>query len=389
MSETGTKNDAAVEAKETSANEPVDKTEKEKIENRSDPVKRITKIVLVFVSFLFVWYVMADRLAPWTDQARIQAYVIPIVPEVAGRIRTIDISQNQIVKAGQLLLEIDPQDYELALERAESDLELAGQDIGADTASVATAQSKVVVAEANLNHMLVQSKRVYEVVKRGVMPKFEADKADAAVKTAKAEVASAKSELAKAKSTLGKKGEKNPKVRAAIAALKQAQLNLQRTEIFAPSDGGITNLNIDVGHYAKKGTPVMTFISIDEIWIQANLRENSVANIKPGNEVDIALDVAPGRIFKGKVSSVGFAIKQSSGASNGEVGDLANIEGASGWLRDAQRFPVLISFSDNSTRGLRRLGGQADVQIYTGNNWIINALGWVWIRVLSWLSYIY
>lgn len=383
MAESGAISDAPVESTEQAS-----KKENGQPEQKPDPVKRVTKIVLGLVAFLFVWYVSADRLAPWTDQARIQAYVIPIVPEVAGRIHKIDVSQDQVVKVGDVLLEIDPADYTLAVERAETELEIAGQNIGADTASVSTAQSKVVVAEANLNHMLIQSKRVYEVVKSGVMPKYEADKADAAVKTARAEVESANSELAKAKSTLGKKGKSNPKIQSAIIALKQAQLDLEKTKIYAPTDGGITNLNIDVGHYASKGTPVMTFISVDEIWIQANLRENSVANVKPGNEVDIALDVAPGRIFKGKVSSVGFAVKQSGGG-DAAVGSLASIQGDSGWLRDAQRFPVIIHFTDDSSRGLRRLGGQADVQVYTGGNWVINSLGWIWIRVLSWLSFVY
>lgn len=370
---------------EIAAEKPAEAVNEAQDKNQ-DPVKRVTKLVLYVVAFLFVWYVMADRLAPWTDQARIQAYVIPIVPEVSGRIESISVTQNQAVKSGALLLQIDATDYELALKSADSELKIAGQDIGADTASVSTAQAKVVEAQANLNHMLIQSKRVYEVVEKGILPKFEADKARAAVATAKAKVVSAKSELAKAKSTLGQKGEDNPKIQSAIATLKQAQLDLARTKIYAPSDGGITNLKVDVGHYANKGSPVMTFISVDEVWVQANLRENSVANVKKGNKVDIALDVAPGRIFKGTVSSLGFAIKQQSG---GAVGDLETIKGDSGWLRDAQRFPVIITFDDDSVRGYRRLGGQADVQIYTGNNWIINALGWIWSRVMSWLSYIY
>ncbi len=355
-------------------------------DKKSDPVRRMTKIVLSIVAFLFVWYILADRLAPWTDQASIQAYVVPIVPEVSGRVSDIQVSQNQPVKSGDLLLQIDPVDYELAVEKAESALKIAGQDIGADTATVSTAQAKVVEAKANLKHMLVQSKRVYEVVDKGVLPAYEADRARAAVATARAQLASAESEFAKAKSTLGQEGLDNPKIRSAITDLKQAQRNLVHTKIYAPSDGGITNLNIDDGHYANKGSPVMTFVSVDEIWIQANMRENSVANIKKGDPVDISLDVAPGKIFSGTVSSVGFAVKQESG---GAVGDLEKIQGNSGWLRDAQRFPVIIHFSDDSARGYRRMGGQADVQIYTGNNWIINALGWIWIRVLSWLSYIY
>ena len=72
-----------------------------------------------------------------------------------------------------------------------------------------------------------------------------------------------------------------------------------------------------------------------------------------------------------------------------QIGGLATVEAKSGWLRDAQRFPVIISFEDDEAQGLRRLGGQADVLVYTSNNWIINPLGWLYIRLLSWLSYVY
>ena len=171
-----------------------------------------------------------------------------------------------------------------------------------------------------------------------------------------------------------------------MAALKKAQLDLARTVIHAPSDGGITNLKIDVGHFAQAGAPLMTFISADDVWIKASLRENSLAHIRPGNKVDIALDIAPGRIFSGTVSSVGFAVSHEKG---GAVGDLETVESKSGWLRQAQRFPVYIHFDDDSGKALRRHGGQADVQIYTGDHWLINTLGWLWIRLQSWLSYVY
>lgn len=229
MTETRKNNDAAAE--NPGASQDIATTTNEQPDTETDPVKRVTRIVLYVVAFLFIWYIMADRLAPWTDQARIQAYVIPIVPEVSGRVESINVSQNVPVKSGQLLLQIDPQDYQLAVQQAEAALQIAGQDIGAETASVSTAQAKVVEAQANLDHMLVQSKRVYEVVKKGVLPKFEADKATAAVDTAKAKIESAQAELVKAKSKLGQKGQRNPKIQSAISALKQAQLDLARTKI--------------------------------------------------------------------------------------------------------------------------------------------------------------
>jgi len=106
-----------------------------------------------------------------------------------------------------------------------------------------------------------------------------------------------------------------------------------------------------------------------------------------GDSVDIALDMVPGKVFKGKVSSRGFAVQQPSG---GTAGEATTIKGDSGWLRDAQRFPVIIQFVDDSASGYRFVGGQVDVQVYTqSSNWILNGLGQVWIRLMSWLSYVY
>lgn len=355
-------------------------------DNAPDPVRKISKYVLIVVAILFIWYVVADRIAPWTDQARVQAYVIPIVPQVSGRVVEVNVVKDQIVEPGDVLLKINPSDYQLEVESAEAALELAGQEIGAGTASVTTAQAKLVEAMTNLEHAKTQSVRVFELEKKQVMSKSEGDKARAVVKQAESQVDSARAELEKARQSLGVKGEANPRIRSAIADLKKAQLDLSRTAIRAPSKGGITNLQVEEGYHASAGVPLMTFIEFDNVWIQANMRENNIANIEQGDPVDIVLDVAPGKVFRGRVSSVGFAVDS---AATGEIGGLASVEGKSGWLRDAQRFPVIITFDDDSASGLRRLGGQSDVLVYTSNNWIINPLGWLYIRLLSWLSYVY
>ena len=352
----------------------------------NDPVKRITRIALIIIAVLFIWYVVADRLAPWTDQARVQAYIVPIVSQVSGRVIEINVGKDQEVQQGDVLLKIDPSDYRLAVDNAETELELAGQSIGAGTASVTTAQAKVVEAQANVVHLEAQGKRVYELEEKQIYSAARGDKARAAVVKAQAQLESAKAELEKAKQELGVIGKDNPKIRSAIAKLKKAQIDLSRTVILAPSHGGITNLKIDVGHFASVGAPLMTFVEVDNVWIKANLRENSIANVKAGTPVDIILDSAPGKIFHGTVSSMGFAVSHEKG---GEIGGLETIESSAGWLRDAQRFPVYISFDDDSTRGYRRLGGQADVQFYSTDNFMINSLGWVWIRLLSWFSFIY
>lgn len=242
------------------------------------------------------------------------------------------------------------------------------------------------VAETQLDYVKAQSARVFELEEQELFSRSEGDKARAAVQAAQAVLVNAQAALDKARQALGKAGKENPRFRSALADLKKTQLDLGRTTTLAPSLGGITNLQIEVGHYANAGSPVMTFIEAGNAWIRADFRENNIGNIKPGNSVDILLDVAPGKIFKGRVSSVGFAVDSSA---NGEVGELATVSSRSGWLRDAQRFPVIIRFEDESAKGLRRVGGQVDVLVYTGDNRLINTLGRWWIRALSWLSYFY
>ncbi|RKZ43641.1 MAG: HlyD family secretion protein [Gammaproteobacteria bacterium] len=356
--------------------------------SKQDPVRRTTLFVFIFCMLLFVWYVAADRHAPWTDQARVQGFIIPVTPKVSGNVIKVNVVADQVVGKGDLLLEIDPADYEIALRRAESNLELAGQDVGAGSANIDSTIALLSEAKATLKKKLSDLERAQNIYNKdpGAMSEAEIDRRQAGVEESKSKVTSLHAEVEKAKQQAGSEGEDNAKIRDARAALKQAQINLAETKLYAPSDGGITNLTIDEGYYANTGTPLMTFISGTDVWVKAYLRENSLSNLKIGDEVEILLDVAPGKIFKGEVSTIGYGISQPSG---GAAGELETVKADSGWLRDAQRFPVIIKFSDDSSRGIRRHGGQADVQIYTGDHFIVNILGRIWIRLMSYLSYVY
>lgn len=117
---------------------------------QADPVRRTTYVVLVVLALLFVWYILADRHAPWTDQARIQGFVVPITPKVSGKVIAVNVVRDQVVEAKQLLAQIDPREYELAVQRAEANLELAGQATGADTAAVRAADADLAEARAQL-----------------------------------------------------------------------------------------------------------------------------------------------------------------------------------------------------------------------------------------------
>jgi multidrug resistance efflux pump len=170
-----------------------------------------------------------------------------------------------------------------------------------------------------------------------------------------------------------------------MAALEQAEFNLARTVVRAPSRGVIESLSLDVGHFAAAGQPLMTFVSTSDLWIEADLRENNLANLKPGDSVEILLDVAPGQVFHGVIQSVGFGVSQGRSGSRGE---LPEVKPTTGWLRQPQRFPVVITLDDDVPRSLLRVGAQATVMVYTGRHFLLNPLGKLVIRFFSVMSYV-
>jgi multidrug resistance efflux pump len=351
-----------------------------------DPARRLTGLLLAGLSAGLLWYLVADRATPSTSHARVSGFVIPIVPEVSGIVTNVNVGLNQLVSAGDPLLQIDRGSYELVVETAEAEVDQAGQLVGADTGGVAAAQAAVAEARTHLEYVRHDGELTFNLEKQGIASKRRADRARAKIEEAEARLARATAELDSAKSQMGEAGDENARLRAAVSALEQARIDLARSTVRAPADGGVTDVRIGPGQYASVGAPLLTFIATGDVWIEAQMRENSIGNIEPGQPVEIALDVAPGRVFEGVVHSVGFGVdwRQSSG-----TGTLPKLSAPRDWLREPQRFPVIVKFSDESSRGLRREGGQADLVIYAGDSFVLNTLGAAWIRMMSLFSYVY
>lgn len=349
-------------------------------------IRMITRVAGVLVVLCLAWYLAGDRLTPSTSVARVSGYVVPIAPEVSGIVSSVAVELNQPVSAGDLLVEIDPEQFALQVERAEAELARAGDTIGADTGGVAAAEARVAKARAELLAARRDGKRITTLAEAGVASEFRADNARSRVEKAGAEFDAAQAELEISRSQLGSSGATNPRIRSAAADLAKARLDLTHATIRAPTDGGVTNVRVEVGRFASAGAPLMTFISSSEVWVEAYLRENAIGNVAAGDRVEIALDVAPGRVFQGTVASTGFGVEWGRAA---EAGQLPSISNPSDWLREPQRFPVVIRFADDASVGLRREGGQADVIIYTQGSTLLRPLGWLWIRVMSLLSYAY
>ena len=349
----------------------------------TSPVRRATLIVIAIGAVLFVYGIVADRVTPYTSQGLVQAYLVRIAPEVGGRVIEVGVATDQRVEAGTILFRIESDQYAFAVRRAEAQLESAGQAIGASTASVATAQAKLAEAVAKRENARDQTWREFELIKKGVYAEARRAQQQAILSAAEAVADQAEAELEKARQTLGPIGEANPQIREAMAALAQANLDLQRTTILAPSQGGVTNLSLAIGQVLAKGEPAMTYIDIREVWIEAAFRENSLESIAVGDPVEIVLDISPGRVLKGRVAAHGYGVgNRSIDARTG----LPSPRTQSGWIRPPQPMPVRIEL-DKETRPLR-VGSQANVMVYSSGNVVMNAVGFLRMRLVALLTYV-
>jgi len=355
----------------------------------ADPVRRWTFIVLGLILLLLVWYLVADRWTPFTTQARVKAYVVPITPQVSGRVAAVHAGNNELVEAEQELVTIDDSSYRLSLRSAEAALETARQDLGAAGAAVDSAQAAVLAARARLQKVAQDTDRLERIFSEdsGAISERRVQSARASLEEAKSGVAQAEANLQQALEKQGLPGDGNSRILSAYASLDKARLDVERARVRAPGRGLVTDLAVDRGNYAQTGQPLMTFIAIHDLWIQGDFTENNLGHVDPGDAVEFVLDVQPGSVFKGRVRSVGYGV--STGSST--LGTLPTIDNDPNWLRDAQRFPVIVDFTQDEldeSLGLR-VGSQVTVIVYTDDNWLINLLGAGYIRLNSLLTYAY
>jgi multidrug resistance efflux pump len=359
----------------------------------ADPAKKGIKWVLLLIILSLAWYLLADRFTPYTQQARVGAFVIPVASEVAGRVTRVNVRNNQDVKAGEVLFEVDPQPYQIAVDRARADLESTRRQIGASTAGIASAQANLRAAQANELKARQDNQRLEGLYREdpGTISVRLLEVSRANREQAVSQVAAARAEVQRAREQEGGSEEDNALLRSAATALSKAELDLSNTQVRARSAGLITDLRTDAGQFAAAGSPVMTLIAIHDVWISADMTENNLGLVKLDTPVSIVLDALPGEVFEGRVRSVGYGV---SVGQTPAPGTLPSVQNSRDWLRPAQRFPVIIEFSPDSLKTLRdsrgiRAGGQAEVMAFPSEGNPLNPLGRVFVGFMSWLSYAY
>jgi multidrug efflux system membrane fusion protein len=321
----------------------------------------IVAILGVMLLALAVWANIERH--PRTDDAIVDANVIGVAPRIHGQIIRLNVEDNQDVKEGEVLFEIDPADYELALTNAIAALASLDEQIKVAKAHDSELEFQVKAAEAGVEQAKAQLKqntdtlqRVQPLLANGFATADDVEKAQTAVDVASAGLAASEHHSGQARATLGNLDTLLAQRPGAVAAVDLAALQLSYCRVTSPFPGKVINLNISIGAYANVGVPVFSLLDTRKWYVLANFREGELRHFTTGSPADVYLLSAPGHHFKGRVQGIGWAVqpRDEIDLSRG----VPSVPRELNWVHIAQRFPVRIEVEDPDP-DLFRMGASA------------------------------
>ncbi len=308
------------EEKETEQQASEEKTKK--------PFKRFifmgVAVILLIVGGFIIYDVIHYQS---TDDAYVETTTVQVAPKVSGEVVAVYITDNQFVKEGDIVAEIDDADYKIKLAQAEARYERALLNQKNAKANFSATNSEIAVAKKDLE-------RYQNLYKAGAVSKQTLDNAQAQYDRAKARLTSAEEALlSSSKSKVA-----DAEIKELKALRDMAKLNLSYTKVRAPQSGTVSSRRVEKGMYVQTGAPLFVLVP-ENVWVVANFKENQLNGMKVGQPVEIKVDTYPNKVFKGKVDS----IQRSSGAK----ASLFPPENAVGsFVKIVQRIPVKIVFDE-------------------------------------------
>jgi membrane fusion protein, multidrug efflux system len=301
-----------------------------------------------------------------TDDAYVDGSIHTIASKITGTVTNIYVKDNQAVKKGDLLLEIDQADYSVKVNETSSGvgaekarlveigtrIEVSKNQLSELTAGLEAAKANLELQEANLKQAERDSLRAENLYKSETISLDRYEKTRTAQTVAQAQVKAAREQVVKSEKALetqksvvrqveSLKAAQSSAIKEKEAKFDAAQLNYGYTKIYAPSDGYISKKSVELGNQVKAGQPLMAVVSLDDIYIAANYKETQLEKIRPGQKVKIKVDTYPGKRFSGKVESIM--------AGTGAVFSLFPPENATGnYVKVVQRIPVKIVLDKNT-----------------------------------------
>ena len=286
--------------------------------------KRVFVPIIVFILFIIcaIFYSIHNYFYKSTDDAFVEGHIITVSPRISGIVTNLYIEDNMEVKKGDLLLEIDPMDYKVKLDRSKAKLDEA-------KATLKVADNEVIKTTSELDFAKNEFERYSKMYNKGISSKQEYELSKTKYSTAKSNFDSAKA----------KQEEITSSIKRLEAEAEESGLNLSYTKIYAEKDGLITNRNVEEGNYVQTAQPLFAIVP-NKMWIVANFKETQIANMKKGQKVSIKIDTFGSKKFKGEIDS----IQRSTGAK----ASLFPPENAVGsYVKIVQRVPVKIIFTED------------------------------------------
>lgn len=346
-------------------------------------------ILIVFIILvLIIYYALMDRYTPYTSDAYLQAYVVQVAPQVEGRVIGVYVENNQFVREGDKLFSLDPRPFEYQVEQQRAELVQARQEVDQYESDIRAAEQVVKQSQADLTYAQKLYDDLVPLAEKNYIAKIELDQAIDKLNSQKAVLNQSIAEYERTKQAL----EYTIDGEFALIRQMESQLSynlyqLEQTTVYASVDGFVTNLQLVSGSYIDVGDPVLTLVDDDGWWVVANFRENSVGRIREEQKAEISIAMYPGKIFKARIESADWGVSKGQGIPSGDLPDVENPEN---WISETQRFPVRLSITNlNEEEYPLRIGGSVSVAVYTGRNFILNALAGLWLRIGSLINYLY
>jgi len=324
---------------------PVPPPPKKKRKQKLLVIGAVGLLVLVAVVVYYIHFI-----APYesTDDAFIDGYVTIVSSRVPGQVARLLVADNQRVKEGEVLVELDPRDYETSLASAKADLATAQSQSDESQAQVKVSQARVAQAQAAVTAAEAENQRAaddlkrYESVESRAVSKTAFDLAQAQARSANADLEAARSQVkaAQAQEALSEAAVETAAaaVQQAQAKVRQAELNLSYTKIIAPVDARVTARSVDVGNYVQPGQALLALVPTN-VWVTANFKETQLTYMRPGDPVEVHVDAYPNQNLKARVDSLQ--------AGTGARFSLLPPENAVGnYVKVVQRVPVKIVFGE-------------------------------------------